>query len=345
LPEPALLARSTFRSPVAKYIVRRLLYALVTVLGVSIVSFVIIQLPPGDFLESVVKQMTLTNGEVSQQQLVALRTHYGLDEPMLLQYFRWLRGIVLHWDFGQSFVWNRPVSALIAERLPLTLILALSTLLVTYAIAIPIGVYSAARQYSIGDYVATVFGFIGLAVPAFLIALVLLYVSFKYFGQSVGGLFSPNYVDAPWSRAKLVDLLSHLWIPVIIVALGGTAQLIRVMRANLLDELRKQYVVAARSRGLSERRLLVKYPTRVAISPLISTVGWQLPGLLSVGEVVAIVLSLQTTGPLLLHALQTQDMYLAGSFIFMISVLAVLGTLVADILLAAVDPRIRARYA
>jgi peptide/nickel transport system permease protein len=329
----------------AQYIVRRLLYALVTVLGVSVVSFVIIQLPPGDFLESVVKQMTLTNGEVSQQQLVALRAHYGLDEPVLLQYFRWLRGIVLHWDFGQSFVWNRPVSALIAERLPLTLILALSTLLVTYAIAIPIGVYSAARQYSIGDYVATVFGFIGLAVPAFLIALVLLYVSFKYFGQSVGGLFSPNYVDAPWSRAKLVDLLSHLWIPVIIVALGGTAQLIRVMRANLLDELRKQYVVAARSRGLSERRLLVKYPTRVAISPLISTVGWQLPGLLSVGEVVAIVLSLQTTGPLLLHALQTQDMYLAGSFIFMISVLAVLGTLVADILLAAVDPRIRARYA
>jgi peptide/nickel transport system permease protein len=329
----------------AKYIVRRLLYALVTVLGVSVVSFVIIQLPPGDFLESVVKQMTLTNGEVSQQQLVALRAHYGLDEPVLLQYFRWLRGIVLHWDFGQSFVWNRPVSALIAERLPLTLILAFSTLLVTYAIAIPIGVYSAARQYSVGDYVATVFGFIGLAVPAFLIALVLLYVSFRYFGQSVGGLFSPNYVDAPWSRAKVVDLLSHLWIPVIIVALGGTAQLIRVMRANLLDELRKQYVVAARSRGLSERRLLVKYPTRVAISPLISTVGWQLPGLLSVGEVVAIVLSLQTTGPLLLHALQTQDMYLAGSFIFMISVLAVLGTLVADILLAAVDPRIRARYA
>jgi peptide/nickel transport system permease protein len=330
---------------VAKYIVRRLLYALVTVLGVSVVSFVIIQLPPGDFLESVVKQMTLTNGEVSQQQLVALRTHYGLDEPILVQYFHWIRGIVLHWDFGQSFVWNRPVSALIGERLPLTLILALSTLLVTYAIALPIGVYSAARQYSIGDYVVTVFGFIGLAVPAFLIALVLLYVSFKYFGQSVGGLFSPNYVDAPWSRAKIVDLLSHLWIPVIIVALGGTAQLVRVMRANLLDELRKQYVVAARSRGLSERRLILKYPTRVAISPLISTVGWQLPGLLSVGEVVAIVLSLQTTGPLLLHALQTQDMYLAGSFIFMISVLAVLGTLLADILLAWADPRVRARYA
>jgi peptide/nickel transport system permease protein len=241
-------------------------------------------------------------------------------------------------------VWNRPVADLIWERLPLTIVLAFTTLLFTWAVAVPIGIFSAARQYSIGDYVFTIFGFIGLAIPSFLIALVLLYVSFRYFGQSVGGLFSPNYVEAPWSVAKVLDLLSHLWIPVLIVGLAGTAQQIRIMRANLLDELRKPYVVAARSRGLSETRLLVKYPVRLAISPLISTVAWILPGLVSAGEVVAIVLSLQTTGPLLLHALQTQDMYLAGSFIFMISVLAVVGTLLADILLAWSDPRIRMRY-
>jgi peptide/nickel transport system permease protein len=327
-----------------KYVVRRLAYALVTVLGVSIVSFVIIQLPPGDFLASIVKQMTLTNGEVSQAQVAALRSHYGLDQSVISQYFRWISGIVLHGDFGQSFVWNRPVADLIWERLPLTIVLAFTTLLFTWAVAVPIGIFSAARQYSIGDYVFTIFGFIGLAIPSFLIALVLLYVSFRYFGQSVGGLFSPNYVEAPWSVAKVLDLLSHLWIPVLIVGLAGTAQQIRIMRANLLDELRKPYVVAARSRGLSETRLLVKYPVRLAISPLISTVAWILPGLVSAGEVVAIVLSLQTTGPLLLHALQTQDMYLAGSFIFMISVLAVVGTLLADILLAWSDPRIRMRY-
>ncbi len=327
-----------------RYIIRRLVYAVITVFGISIVSFFIIQLPPGDFLTSTINQMSLTQGDVTQAQIESLRSQYGLDESIAGQYFDWISGIVLHGDFGQSFVWNQPVADLIWDRLPLTIILAFSTLLFTWMIAVPIGIYSAARQYSVGDYAFTIFGFVGLAIPSFLIALVLLYVSFKYFGQSVGGLFSPQYIDADWSVARVVDLLSHLWIPVIIVGLAGTAALIRVMRANLLDELRKPYVVAARARGLSERRLILKYPVRLALSPLLSTVGWVLPALISSGEVVAIVLSLQTMGPLLLRALQDQDMYLAGSFIFIVSVLTVIGTLISDLLLAWSDPRIRRRY-
>ena len=327
-----------------RYIIRRLLYAVLTVIGISMVSFAIIQLPPGDFLTSTINQLTLTQGEVTQEQVEVLRAQYGLKDSMISQYFDWISGIVLHGDFGQSYVWNQPVADLIRERLPLTVILAFATLMFTWMIAVPIGIYSAARQYSPGDYLFTIFGFIGLAIPSFLVALVLLYVSFKYFGQSVGGLFSPEYIDAPWSVDRFVDLLSHLWIPVIIVGLAGTAALIRVLRANLLDELRKPYVVAARSRGLSEPRLLIKYPVRLALSPLLSTVGWVLPALISSGEVVAIVLSLQTIGPLLLRALQDQDMYLAGSFIFMVSVLTVIGTLISDLLLAWSDPRIRHRY-
>ncbi len=327
-----------------RYIIRRLLYAILTVIGISMVSFAIIQLPPGDFLTSTINQLTLTQGEVTQEQVEVLRAQYGLKDSMISQYFDWISGIVLHGDFGQSYVWNQPVADLIWERLPLTVILAFATLMFTWMIAVPIGIYSAARQYSPGDYLFTIFGFIGLAIPSFLVALVLLYVSFKYFGQSVGGLFSPEYIDAPWSVDRFVDLLSHLWIPVIIVGLAGTAALIRVLRANLLDELRKPYVVAARSRGLSEPRLLIKYPVRLALSPLLSTVGWVLPALISSGEVVAIVLSLQTIGPLLLRALQDQDMYLAGSFIFMVSVLTVIGTLISDLLLAWSDPRIRHRY-
>ncbi|HXH89587.1 MAG TPA: ABC transporter permease [Gaiellaceae bacterium] len=327
-----------------RYIIRRLLYAVLTVIGISMVSFAIIQLPPGDFLTSTINQLTLTQGEVTQEQVEVLRAQYGLKDSMISQYFDWISGIVLHGDFGQSYVWNQPVADLISERLPLTVILAFATLMFTWMIAVPIGIYSAARQYSPGDYLVTIFGFIGLAIPSFLVALVLLYVSFKYFGQSVGGLFSPEYIDAPWSVDRFVDLLSHLWIPVIIVGLAGTAALIRVLRANLLDELRKPYVVAARSRGLSEPRLLIKYPVRLALSPLLSTVGWVLPALISSGEVVAIVLSLQTIGPLLLRALQDQDMYLAGSFIFMVSVLTVIGTLISDLLLAWSDPRIRHRY-
>jgi peptide/nickel transport system permease protein len=330
------------------YLIRRLVYAVVTVFGISIVSFIIIELPPGDFLASIVQKQSVLNGNLTQGQIADLRHQYGLDQSMYVQYWKWITGILTRGDFGLSFVSNisHPVavSSLIMDRLPLTIALAFATLVFTWIVAVPIGIYSAARQYSFGDYTFTIFGFLGLAIPNFLVALVLLYVSFRYFGQSVGGLFSPQYVDAPWSFGRVLDLLSHMWIPVIIVGLNGTAILIRIMRANLLDELRKPYVIAARARGLSETRLLVKYPVRLALSPLLSTVGWVLPGLISSGEVVAIVLSLQTTGPLLLTSLQTQDMYLAGSFIFMISLLTVAGTLISDLLLAWSDPRIRHRY-
>jgi peptide/nickel transport system permease protein len=251
--------------------------------------------------------------------------------------------VVLHGEFGYSFRWNRPVEELIWQRLSLTFFLSLSTLLFIWAVAIPIGIYSAVRQYSLGDYAVTFLGFIGLATPSFLIALVLLYISFKYFGQSVGGLFSPEYVDAPWSVEKFLDLLGHLWIPMLIMGTAGTASLIRTLRANLLDELRRPYVTTARTKGLPEYWLLIKYPLRHALNPFVSGLNDVFVGLVSGEAIVAIVLSLQTTGPLLLDALRTQDMYLAGSFILILSLLAVIGTLFSDLLLAWIDPRIRFR--
>jgi len=326
-----------------RYITRRFVYAVLTVFGISIVSFFIIELPPGDFLTTSIDRLG-DEGATGAAQIAALRERYGLDQPFYVRYFKWISGIVLHGDFGQSFIYDRPVSELIAERLPLTIAVSLATIVFTWILAVPIGIYSAVRQYSLGDYIATIIGFLGLAIPSFLIALVLLYVSFRYFGQDVGGLFSPEYVDADWSFGRVIDLLKHMWIPVAITGFAGTASLIRVMRANLLDELRKPYVTAARARGNSEGRLIVKYPVRVAIAPLLSTVGWVLPAVISSGEVVAIVLSLQTTGPMLLSSLQTQDMYLAGSFIFVVSVLTVVGTLISDLLLAWADPRIRHEY-
>lgn len=327
-----------------RFVLRRLAYALLTIWGVSFVAFVIIQLPPGDFLTTSIDRMG-DEGLAGEAQIEALRNQYGLDQPLYVQYFKWISGIVLHGDFGQSFVYHRPVAELIWQRLPMTLALSVLTILFTWLIAVPIGIYSAVRQYSLADYVVTILGFIGLAVPSFLIALVLLYVSYRFLGQDVGGLFSEEYVNAPWSFGRVVDLLQHMWIPVIITGLAGTATLIRVMRANLLDELRKPYVAAARARGNSEGRLIVKYPVRVAIAPLISSISWVLPAVISSGEVVAVVLSLQTTGPMLLSSLQTQDMYLAGSLIFVISVLAVLGTLLSDLMLGWSDPRIRHQYA
>jgi peptide/nickel transport system permease protein len=273
--------------------------------------------------------------------LEALKDRYGLGQPIYVQYWKWISGIVLRGDFGRSFEWNREVSQLIWDRLAFTVLLSVSTLIFTWIVAFSIGIYSAVKQYSAGDYVASFFGFLGLAIPEFLLALVLMYIAFKYFGQSVGGLFSPEYVSAPWGWAKFRDLLAHLWIPVIIIGTSGTAGLIRIMRANLLDELRKPYVVTARARGLDERKLLLKYPVRMALNPFVSTVGWTLPNLISGEAIVAVVLSLPTTGPLLLRALQSQDMYLAGGFIFLLSVLTVIGTLLSDIALAWLDPRIR----
>jgi peptide/nickel transport system permease protein len=252
-----------------------------------------------------------------------------------------MRNILLHFDFGNSFEYNRPVTDLIGQRLLFTVLISVGALLLTWAIAFPVGIYSAVRKYTIGDYILTFFAFLGLAVPEFMIALILLYVSFKYFDQSVGGLFSSRYVDAPWSFDKFVDLMAHLWIPVVIVGVASTAALIRIMRANLMDELNKPYVTTARAKGLAESRLIMKYPVRMALNPFVSTSGFILPGLVSGETIIGVVLSLPTMGPLLLSALQSQDMYLAGGIILMISVLTVIGTLLSDILLAWLDPRIR----
>jgi peptide/nickel transport system permease protein len=323
---------------------RRVLLMVPVLFAISVVAFVIIQLPPGDYLSTMVSQLKADGNVVDQAEIAQLTDRYGLSDPIFLQYVKWISQIVLHGDFGMSFAWNRPVSSLLADRLPLTVLLAVTTLLFTWIVAFPIGVYSAVRQYSAGDYAATTFGFLGLAVPEFLIALVLMWIGLKYFGQSVGGLFSPEWQDAPWNLGKLLDLLGHLWVPILVLGMAGTAGLIRVLRANLLDELHKPYVVAARARGMPERRLTVKYPLRVALNPFVSTVGWVLPGLVSGEVIVAQVLSLPTTGPLLLAALKGQDMYLAGSIILVVSVLTVIGTLISDILLAWLDPRVRVRY-
>jgi peptide/nickel transport system permease protein len=324
-----------------KFIIKRILYMIPTLVGISIVAFFIIQLPPGDFLTAKIAGMSEQGQTIDMASLDALKARYGLDQPLIVQYWKWISGILFRGDFGESFEWNRPVTGMIWGRLGLTFILSFTTLLFIWLLAFPIGIYSAVKKYSLGDYIFTFFGFIGLAIPNFLFALTLMYVAFSKFGMSVGGLFSPDFVEAPWSWAKVLDLLQHIWIPMIVLGTAGTANLIRTMRANLMDELKKPYVVTARAKGLSESSLLVKYPVRVALNPFISTVGWVLPNLVSGSTVVSIVLNLPTTGPLLLRALQSQDMYLAGSFILLLSTLTVIGTLLSDILLAIADPRIR----
>lgn len=323
-----------------QYILRRILYMIPTLILISVVSFIIIQLPPGDFLTSYIAQLSQTGETVDEATIAALKKRYGLDQPYYIQYFMWVKGM-FQGDFGQSFEWNRPVSQLIWERLGLTVAVSTFTMLFSWALSFPIGMYSATHQYSIGDYLATFIGYIGLATPNFMIALILMWIAYSVFGASVGGLFSPQYVEAPWSWGKFLDMLNHLWIPAIVIGMGGTAGLIRTLRANLLDELHKPYVVTARAKGVPERRLIWRYPLRLAIIPWISTVGWTLPGIVSGETIVAVVLSLPTTGPLLLRALQSQDMYLAGSFIMFLSFLTVIGTLISDILLGWVDPRIR----
>jgi len=311
-----------------------------TLILIAVVSFIIIQLPPGDFLTSYIAQLSQTGETVDEATIAALRKRYGLDQPYYVQFFMWVWGM-LHGDFGQSFEWNRPVSQLIWERLALTVAVSTFTMVFTWILSFPIGVYSATHQYSGGDYFFTFLGYIGLATPNFMIALILMWIAYSVFGASVGGLFSPQYVEAAWSWGKFLDMLNHLWIPAIVIGMGGTAGLIRTLRANLLDELHKPYVVTARAKGVPERTLLWRYPLRIAIIPWISTVGWSLPGIISGETITAVVLSLPTTGPLLLRALQSQDMYLAGSFIMLLSFLTVIGTLISDILLGWVDPRIR----
>lgn len=322
------------------YIIRRLIYMVPTIIVISIISFIVIELPPGDYLTSYISRLESQGVQVSEEQIQSLEKRYGLGLPLHKRYFKWIWGI-LHGDFGVSWNWSQPVKDLILERLPLTLLISLSTLIFTYLVAIPIGIFSAVKQYSIGDYLATTFGFLGLATPNFLLALVLMFIFFKYFGISIGGFFSIQYRNAPWSTARLLDFLNHLWIPIIVIGTAGTAGLIRTMRGILLDELGKDYIDTARSKGIKEWKVIVKHAVRIALNPIVSSAAFQLPQIISGAAITSIVLGLPTTGPLLLEALQTQDMYLAGSFVFLLSILTVLGTFLSDLMLGWIDPRIK----
>jgi len=284
--------------------------------------------------------LAASGSSIERAQIDALRTLYGLDQPYYIQYIKWVSRL-LTGDLGFSLDWQKPISELIGERLALTLALGIGTFIFTWMVAIPIGILSATKQYSFFDYFFTVFNYIGVATPTFMTALVLMWIAFKYYGLSITGLFSPEYIDATWSFDRTIDLLKHLWLPVVILGMDGTARLARVMRANLLDELKKPYMEMARAKGLSEWRLVMKYPVRLALNPLVSTIGWYLPLIFSGSVIVATVMNLPTIGPMLLRALISQDMYLAGTIILIYMILAIIGTLISDILLAWLDPRIR----
>lgn len=322
------------------YVTHRLLLMIPTLLLISLVTFVIIQLPPGDYLDTLVSELRASGEPADLQKAEFLRKQYGLDQPLWVQYGMWLRGL-LRGDLGYSFEYERPVSAIIGEHLALTVVVSLAAILFTWMVALPIGVYSATHKYSWGDHTLTFLAFLGLATPDFLLALVLMFAAFTWLGVSVGGLFSPEMQGAPWGWAKVLDLLKHLWLPVLVIGASGTAGTIRRLRANLLDELKKPYVVTARAKGLPPGRLLLKYPLRIALNPFISDIGNLLPHIISGSIIVSIVLSLPTTGPMLLRALRTQDMYLAGSFLMLLAGLTVIGVLLSDLALAMLDPRIR----
>jgi peptide/nickel transport system permease protein len=324
-----------------EYIIQRVILLVVMMLVISVFSFVVIQLPPGDYITSYVANLESTMGVQMDPKTVAnIRKQYGLDQPLYLQYFLWVKNM-FRGDFGKSFEYDQPVGKLLAARMPMTIWLSLLTLVFTYVIAIPIGIYSARHQYSFLDYIFSTVGFIGLAAPSFFLALIFMYLINKYLGISAGGLFSPQYSDAPWSVGKFFDLLAHLPIPVVVIGLASTASVMRIMRASLLDELKRPYVVAARARGIEERKLLYKYPVRVGLNPIISTIGSVLPGIVSGATVTAIVLDIPTVGSLLYSALLSQDTYLAGASLMMLALLTIVGTFISDVLLVLVDPRIR----
>lgn len=323
-----------------RYLLYRLLVMVPTLLAISLLTFVIIQLPPGDFLSAHIAELQAQGEAAQQEKIEYLRQLYGLDQPMWKQYLLWLWGL-LHGDLGWSFEYDKPVAEVIGDRIFLTFIVSFATVLFTWLLAFPIGVYSATHQYSWGDHGLTFLGFLGLATPNFLLALIMLYFANVWFGTSIGGLVDPEYIDQPMSWAKFLSVLEHLWIPVVIIGTSGTAAMIRRLRANLLDELQKPYVITAYAKGLSPRRALVKYPLRMALNPFIADIGNLLPEFISGSALVSVVLSLPTTGPLLVRALQTQDMYLAGSFLMLESFLVVLGVLISDLALAWLDPRIR----
>lgn len=322
------------------YVVHRLLLMIPTLLLMSLLTFVIINLPPGNYLETLIGELKASGETGDLQKVEFLQKQYGLDQPVLVQYWKWLTGL-FRGDLGYSFEYDRPVSAIIGERLALTFVVSAGAILFTWIVAFPIGVYSATHKYSWTDHGLTFLGFLGLATPNFLLALIVMFVFFTWFGVSAGGLFSLGMESAPWGWAKIVDLLQHLLVPVVVIGTSGTATMIRRLRANLLDELKKPYVVTARAKGLPPGRLLLKYPLRIALNPFISDIGNLLPQVISGSIIVSIVLSLPTTGPMLLRALRTQDMYLAGSFLMLLAVLSVLGVLLSDLALAALDPRIR----
>lgn len=323
----------------ASYIVRRLLYIIPLLVLASMVCFLIITLPPGDYLTSYIMQLESSGTMVSEREVQALRELYGLDDPIYVQYWKWVQRLA-RGNLGYSWMFGRPVRELIVERLPMTLLISFGAVLVTYGFAIPVGIYSAVRQYSFGDHLFTLLGFIGVSIPNFLLALIFI-VILQGFGFPTSGLVSAEFSGQPWSWAKFLDLLKHLPLPFIVIGIGGTAQQMRVMRGMMLDELHKPYVMTARAKGLSEVRLLLKYPVRVALNPIASTVGWMLPWIFSGQTIVAIVLGLPTIGPLLYTALTQQDMFLASSVVMVSIVLTLLGTLISDILLAWLDPRIR----
>lgn len=323
------------------YIIGRLVRMIPQIILISILAFIIIQLPPGDFLTEQINRLAASGVQINQEQVRLLTNLYGLDQPFYVQYLRWMRNIVFHLDFGYSFLWQRPVNDILLSRMGMTVFISVLAFIVCWGLAIPVGIYVAVKQYSLADYFFTFIGFIGLATPGFLLALVLMYISYAKLGLQVGGLYSPEFTPQPMSLAKLVNLLQHLWLPVLIYALGGTATIIRTLRATMLDELRKQYVTVARSKGLSEFRVIVQYPVRIAINPILSNFGWLLVWFFSGGTVVEIVLNLDTAGPVLWRALLQQDMYTAGAYILITGVLYSVGSLISDLLLAASDPRIR----
>jgi peptide/nickel transport system permease protein len=325
---------------VTRYIVQRLLLLPFLMVVYSFVIFAIIHAPPGDFLTSYVANLSSSGSSITAEQLNALRHEYGLDQPFIVQYLYWLRDL-LHGNFGLSLEYQRPNGDLIREQLGMTVALAAMAFVLTWVIAVPVGIYSATQQRSVLDHVFTVINYVGVATPNFMLALILMWIAFAYFGVSITGLFSPRYADAPWSMARVVDLLEHIWLPAFVLGIAGTARLTRIMRANLLDELNKPYVVTARAKGMREWRLVLRYPVRLALNPLVSTIGWYLPQLFSGSLIVATVMNLPNIGPLLLRALISQDMYLAGGILLIYSFLTIIGTLLSDVALAMMDPRIR----
>lgn len=322
------------------YVIRRILIMIPTLIAISAITFVIIQLPPGDYLSTLIAELQSQGENVDTAKIDALRAQYGLDRPMIEQYLVWAWGL-LNGDFGFSFEYQLPVADVVGDRLFLTLVLNFTTIIFIWVVSFPIGIYSATHQYSWGDYGLTFIGFIGLATPNFLLALVLLYFANVWFGTSIGGLMDPVYIDQPWSVDKVLSVLEHLWVPVVVIGTSGTAGMIRRLRANMLDELQKQYVVTARAKGLSPFKTLIKYPLRTALNPFIADIGNMLPQVVSGSAIVSMVLSLPTTGPMLIAALQSQDMYLAGSFLIFLALLTVVGMFLSDLALAWLDPRIR----